>query len=92
MGEQAELAWESGLDDYHGDEEHYNECGEYYDFDDKGCDSEVYWRQKNGVLIAIDEMDITHVRNTVRMLRRKDMANLIPTRMIERLKDEDRQK
>lgn len=28
----------------------------------------VYWKQRNGVLISIDDMDINHLRNVLKML------------------------
>lgn len=28
----------------------------------------VYWKQRNGVLISIDDMDINHLRNTLKMI------------------------
>lgn len=28
----------------------------------------VYWKQRNGVLISIDNMDINHLRNTLKMI------------------------
>ena len=30
----------------------------------------VYWRMRNGVLISVDDMDINHLRNTLKMLIR----------------------
>lgn len=85
MGEQAELAWESGLyylDDY---DEGYDDSGDSYE----DCtryeqyNKETHWKQKNGKIIAISDMDISHVRNTVRMLRRKNFDWMIPDLMLE---------
>jgi hypothetical protein len=28
----------------------------------------VYWKQRNGVLISIDDMDVNHLRNVLKML------------------------
>ena len=28
----------------------------------------VYWKMRNGVLISIDDMDINHLRNTLKMI------------------------
>ena len=28
----------------------------------------VYWKQRNGVLISIDDMDVNHLRNTLKMI------------------------
>jgi hypothetical protein len=28
----------------------------------------VYWKQRNGVLISIDDMDINHLRNVLKMI------------------------
>ena len=28
----------------------------------------IYWEQRNGVLISIDNMDINHLRNTLKMI------------------------
>ena len=28
----------------------------------------VYWKQRNGELISIDDMDINHLRNTLKMI------------------------
>lgn len=50
--------------------------------------NEVYWKQRNGVLISIDDMDVNHLRNVLKMIvnnssnRKKsfvlngDMANM----------------
>lgn len=37
----------------------------------------VYWRQRNGVLVSIDDMDINHLRNTLKMIirNRKDYCD-----------------
>jgi hypothetical protein len=32
--------------------------------------STIYWTQKNGVKISVDEMDINHLRNTLKMIIR----------------------
>ena len=29
---------------------------------------EVYWKQRNGVLISIDDMDVNHLRNVLKMI------------------------
>jgi hypothetical protein len=31
----------------------------------------VYWKMKNGEVISVDEMDITYLRNTLKMIIRK---------------------
>lgn len=31
----------------------------------------VYWKMKNGEVISVDEMDITHLRNTLKMIIRR---------------------
>jgi hypothetical protein len=28
----------------------------------------IYWKQRNGVLISVDEMDINHLRNVLKMI------------------------
>ena len=28
----------------------------------------VYWKQRNGVLLSVDDMDINHLRNTLKMI------------------------
>jgi len=35
-------------------------------------DNIVYWKQRNGVLISIDDMDINHLRNTLKMIIRNN--------------------
>jgi hypothetical protein len=30
----------------------------------------IYWKQKNGELISVDDMDINHLRNTLKMIIR----------------------
>ena len=30
--------------------------------------NEVYWKQRNGVLISIDDMDVNHLRNVLKMI------------------------
>jgi len=30
----------------------------------------VYWKMRNGKLISVDEMDINHLRNTLKMILR----------------------
>jgi hypothetical protein len=32
----------------------------------------VYWKQRNGVLISVDDMDINHLRNVLKMLIRQN--------------------
>jgi hypothetical protein len=32
--------------------------------------SKVYWKQRNGELIDIDDMDINHLRNTLKLVLR----------------------
>jgi hypothetical protein len=32
----------------------------------------VYWKQRNGELISIDDMDINHLRNTLKMIIRNN--------------------
>ena len=29
---------------------------------------ETYWKQKDGTLISVDDMDINHLRNTLKMI------------------------
>ena len=29
---------------------------------------EVYWKQRNGVLISIDDLDVNHLRNVLKMI------------------------
>jgi len=36
----------------------------------------VYWKQKNGELISIDDMDIQHLRNTLKMIIRNNEQKL----------------
>jgi hypothetical protein len=36
----------------------------------------VYWKQKNGELISIDDMDIQHLRNVLKMIIRKNKEKL----------------
>lgn len=31
----------------------------------------VYWKMRNGKLISVDDMDINHLRNTLKMIIRK---------------------
>lgn len=31
----------------------------------------VYWKMRNGDLISVDDMDINHLRNTLKMIIRK---------------------
>ena len=33
-----------------------------------------YWKQKDGTLIDVDQMSITHLRNTLKMLMRNNEA------------------
>lgn len=28
----------------------------------------IYWKQRNGVLISIDDMDVNHLRNVLKMI------------------------
>lgn len=37
--------------------------------------SKVYWTMKNGQKIDIDEMDINHLRNTLKMIVRNHQKN-----------------
>jgi len=37
----------------------------------------MYWKQLNGELISIDEMDIQHLRNTLKMVIRNNTKKLI---------------
>ena len=32
----------------------------------------VYWKQRNGVLISIDDMDVNHLRNVLKMIIRNN--------------------
>jgi len=49
----------------------------------------VYWKQRNGVLISIDDMDENHVRNVLKMILRKNPVKK-PIGNIERRFLEDR--
>jgi hypothetical protein len=49
----------------------------------------VYWKQRNGVLISIDDMDINHLRNVLKMILRKNPVKK-PIGNIERRFLEDR--
>jgi hypothetical protein len=42
----------------------------------KAANEIVYWKQRNGELISIDDMDINHLRNTLKMIIRKHKDNL----------------
>ena len=33
-------------------------------------DNTVYWKMRNGKLISVDDMDINHLRNTLKMIIR----------------------
>ena len=33
-------------------------------------DNAVYWKMRNGILISVDDMDINHLRNTLKMIIR----------------------
>ncbi len=52
----------------------------------------VYWTMKNGEKIDIDEMDINHLRNTLKMLirnNRKEFAKLFAEREANKVFAED---
>jgi len=38
--------------------------------------STVYWKMRNGSLIDVDEMDINHLRNTLKMIIRASQAQV----------------
>ena len=38
----------------------------------------VYWKQLNGQLISVDEMDINHLRNTLKMIIRNSKKVVKP--------------
>lgn len=39
----------------------------------KNCNnSPVYWKMRNGKLISVDEMDINHLRNVLKMIIRNN--------------------
>jgi hypothetical protein len=42
--------------------------------------TEVYWRQKDGRMISVDDMDITHLRNTLKMIIRNSQGQIVPRR------------
>ena len=35
-------------------------------------DNTVYWKMRNGKLISVDEMDINHLRNVLKMIIRNN--------------------
>jgi hypothetical protein len=80
MGEYAELALESAL---------FSGCDLFDSYDDLTEDKmylgydEDYWTTKNGVTIKIEDMELSHVKNTVRMLKRKGFR--VPAKMNRRV-------
>jgi hypothetical protein len=32
------------------------------------CNNPIYWKQRNGVLISIDDMDVNHLRNVLKLI------------------------
>ena len=40
-------------------------------------DNVVYWKMRNGELISVDDMDINHLRNTLKMIIRSTKPKLI---------------
>ena len=42
-------------------------------------DKIVYWKMRNGQLISVDDMDITHLRNTLKMIL-NNSKNHLPQR------------
>lgn len=39
-----------------------------------------YWKMKNGNLIDVDQMNETHLRNTLKMIVRNSQVKLTPTK------------
>lgn len=83
MGEQAEYDLEQAM---------WAEIDDLFDNSGwpprDGYDEETHWKQRDGKIIAIDDMEISHVRNTVRMCRRNNKTHMIPSRMLERLEED----
>ena len=46
----------------------------------------VYWKQRNGVLISIDDMDINHLRNVLKLIIKN--KNRLKTALNEKLEKE----
>jgi hypothetical protein len=46
----------------------------------------VYWKQRNGELISVDNMDINHLRNTLKLIIKN--KNILKTALNEKLEKE----
>jgi len=46
----------------------------------------VYWKQRNGELISVDDMDINHLRNTLKLIIKN--KNRLKTALNEKLEKE----
>ena len=46
----------------------------------------VYWKQRNGELISVDEMDVNHLRNTLKLIIKN--KNILKTALNEKLEKE----
>jgi hypothetical protein len=51
----------------------------------------VYWKQKNGNLISIDDMDINHLRNVLKMIvknsnKHRKLMEISPEKSFEEIK------
>lgn len=46
----------------------------------------VYWKQRNGVLISIDEMDINHLRNVLKMIIRNSNKHKVQQKEVKQFK------
>jgi hypothetical protein len=46
----------------------------------------VYWKQRNGELISVDEMDVNHLRNTLKLIIKN--KNRLKTALNEKLEKE----
>ena len=46
----------------------------------------VYWKQRNGVLISVDDMDINHLRNVLKLIIKN--KNRLKTALNEKLEKE----
>ena len=46
----------------------------------------VYWKMRNGKLISVDDMDINHLRNVLKMIIRKSKIRLLFYKQIKQNK------
>jgi hypothetical protein len=46
----------------------------------------IYWKQRNGELISVDDMDINHLRNTLKLIIKN--KNRLKTALNEKLEKE----